>query len=256
MFKFKKKVKKTRSVREDILVNEKDSPLASEAFINLATNLTFAVSGKEDKKAIVIAVTSPLSAEGKSTVCANTAVALAKIKGRTLLIDADMRKPRIHKFFGIQGKAGLSSYLSGQKDADSIIINADEKNLSLIVCGVIPPNPAELLSGDGMKKLIDKFSSQYDYIIIDTPPLGIVSDTLNLSSVCDGYVIVVRSNVTTKSEVDNLIIKFNLAKIKILGCVLNNVELNKKGYYRHYKYRSYGKYESYESHQNHEGKAD
>ena len=170
----------------------------------------------------------------------NIAITLAQqVNTKVLLIDCDLRKPKVNRFFHLQTSPGLTSYLGGMKDMESIIRHTDDPNLDLITSGVIVPNPSELLAGNEMKKLIEEMESKYDYIIFDTPPVNVVVDALSLAGFADGYVIVVKEGSTLKPELRHAVITLEHAKVKILGIILNGSRLEEK---EEYKYR----YERYE----------
>lgn len=209
----------------------------SEAYKMARTNLAFSLVKKGCKK---IAFTSSFAGEGKSTTSVNIAITLAQqVNTKVLLIDCDLRKPKVNRFFHLQTSPGLTSYLGGMKDMESIIRHTDDPNLDLITSGVIVPNPSELLAGNEMKKLIEEMESKYDYIIFDTPPVNVVVDALSLAGFADGYVIVVKEGSTLKPELRHAVITLEHAKVKILGIILNGSRLEEK---EEYKYR----YERYE----------
>ena len=209
----------------------------SEAYKTARTNLSFSLVKSECKK---IAFTSPLSGEGKSTTSVNMAITLAQqVNTKVLLIDCDLRKPKVNRFFNLQSSPGLTNYLGGMKDMESIIRRTDDPNLSLITSGVIVPNPSELLSSDGMRRLVREMESQFDYIIFDTPPVNVVTDALALAGLTDGYVIVVKEGSTLKPELLRAVTSLEHAKVKILGIILNGSKIEEK---EDYKYR----YERYE----------
>lgn len=212
----------------------------SEAYKMARTNLAFSLVKKGCKK---IAFTSPFVGEGKSTTSVNIAITLAQqVNTKVLLIDCDLRKPKVNRFFHLQTSPGLTSYLGGMKDMESIIRHTDDPNLDLITSGVIVPNPSELLAGNEMKKLIEEMESKYDYIIFDTPPVNVVVDALSLAGFADGYVIVVKEGSTLKPELRHAVITLEHAKVKILGIILNGSRLEEKEEYKYRKYR----YERYE----------
>jgi capsular exopolysaccharide synthesis family protein len=212
----------------------------SEAYKMARTNLAFSLVKKGCKK---IAFTSPFVGEGKSMTSVNIAITLAQqVNTKVLLIDCDLRKPKVNRFFHLQTSPGLTSYLGGMKDMESIIRHTDDPNLDLITSGVIVPNPSELLAGNEMKKLIEEMESKYDYIIFDTPPVNVVVDALSLAGFADGYVIVVKEGSTLKPELRHAVITLEHAKVKILGIILNGSRLEEKEEYKYRKYR----YERYE----------
>lgn len=209
----------------------------SEAYKMARTNLAFSLVKKGCRK---IVFTSSFSGEGKSTTSVNMAITLAQqVNTKVLLVDCDLRNPKVNRFFHLQTSPGLTGYLGGMKDMESIVRHTDDSNLDLITSGVIVPNPSELLAGGEMKKLIEEMESKYDFIIFDTPPVNVVIDALSLAGLADGYVVVVKEGFTLKPELRRAVTTLEHAKVKILGIILNGSRLEEK---EDYKYR----YERYE----------
>jgi capsular exopolysaccharide synthesis family protein len=153
-------------------------------------------------------------------------------------MDCDLRKPMIHKVFGLDEAQGLSTYLSGDVRIEKVVHSAGITNLSLVPCGIIPPNPSELISSEKMKALLQAMSEQYDHILIDSPPLMNVSDSVILSSMVDGVILVVHGGKSTRTVARRARQELMNVGAKIFGVVLNNVDLRGNGYdeyyYRHY----------------------
>ena len=209
----------------------------SEAYKTARTNLSFSLVKSGCRK---IVFTSPFSGEGKSTTSVNMAITLAQqVNTKVLLIDCDLRKPKINRFFHLQSSPGLTGYLGGMKEMDSIIRHTEDPNLDLVTSGVIVPNPSELLASEAMRRLISEEESKYDYIIFDTPPVNVIVDSLSLANLADGYVVVVKEGSTLKPELRRAVTTLEHAKVKILGIILNGSRLEEK---EDYKYR----YERYE----------
>lgn len=209
--------------------------VSNEAFNTIRTNLRF--SKIKENCAEVIAITSATPHDGKSYVAINTAYALAKSGLKVLLIDADLRKPTIAKKLNLRTSIGLTELiLDMAKVKDVTIKNIFNESLDLIVSGTIPPNPSELLGSDQMKKIIKDLSLKYDYIILDMPPVESVIDTISLSEVLDGAVMVVRHKLTRKSTLRESMRQLDFASIKVLGFVYNAYELENRRYYNSYKY--------------------
>lgn len=216
-----------------------NSPFAiTEAYKTLRTNLIFSTGDTGCKKYVV---TSSLPGEGKTTNSVNLAVSFAQTGKKVLLIDADLRKPRVHKYFEIEDKTGLSNVLSGIFDGEKkdVINKTPVENLDVVYSGHIPPNPIELLASDNMRVFIETVEKIYDFIVIDTPPINVVSDALVLSKYVTGYILVLRSNITVYQSLESAIAKFELANVKPIGIILNDYESNKKEYSSRYKYRRY-----------------
>lgn len=203
-----------------------------EAYRTLRTNISFSLVQKEGAKVII--VTSSVAKEGKSTVSLNLARIMAQANSKVLIIDCDLRKPRLHKFYRTKCIPGVSNVLIGECDVSQIVNKTDEENLSVIYSGTIPPNPAEMLGSDEMKKFIEKLRQQYDYIILDTPPVLPVADALVLSQLADGAIIVALQGYTTHSMLKNSLSKLEFAKAKTLGIVLNGATPEKEKKYNRY----------------------
>ena len=196
---------------------------------------------KKGCKTIIVSSSNPN--EGKTTTTVNIAISIAQADHRVLLIDADLRKPKIHHYFSVANSPGLTNYLgdsiSLKKKADlfSVIHPTEYENLSILCSGSIPPNPAELLGSELMSDFLNEISTKYDYIIIDTPPINVVSDALPLIREADGVVLVVRQNQTTHPDLQKALSSLEFIDAKLLGFVVNFVE-SKAG--RKYSYKGYG----------------
>lgn len=213
-----------------------------EAYNTLRTNLMFC--GKDIK---TICITSCIPGEGKSTVSIRLAASMAEGGKRVLLLDADLRKSTMFKKLKVnQSVVGLSQYLSGMNSEEEIIYNTNIQGLDIIFTGPIPPNPSDLLSNKYFKLLLDNNREVYDYIIIDTPPLGLVIDSANVAQSCDGAVIVIQSDVNSYKLVQKIIKQLEKSNCRVLGAVLNKVE-NKHQRYYGLTYKKYygGAYASY-----------
>jgi succinoglycan biosynthesis transport protein ExoP len=203
---------------------------------------TFILLSSPESPPKTILITSPGEKEGKSTISANIASALVESLGNGIIIDADMRKPRLHHTFGTGNKQGLSTYLSGNtefKGVDGILIKPTPvKGLNLMTSGPIPPNPSELLFSQRMKDLMDSLYSLYNFVIIDAPPVMGMPDSLFLSSIVDGTILVVKAGETPKNALLETKKIFSNVNSKLLGVVLNGVKKTdlKYGYYSRYFY--------------------
>ena len=208
----------------------------AESCRSILTNIELS---SEDKK-ITMLVTSSSPMEGKTTIAANLASSMAEQGLKTLLIDTDLRKPRLHKVFKLENKNGLTLFTSGNKSINEIIIKTKIKNLDIITSGIIPPNAIQILNGNKFELLLNDLKKRYDRIIFDTPPVSIVSDALIISKKVNGVVIVTKYGKTNKHILKESRDKFLFAKSNILGAVLNQANMTKS-----YKYNKYGKYYSY-----------
>lgn len=217
-----------------------------EAYKTIRANIMFSVMKKGCK---MIVVTSSAPNEGKTTTTVNLAVSISQADQKVLLIDGDLRKPKVHQYFSVPNSPGLTNYLgdkiSGKRSADlfSVIHPTEYENLCVLCSGTIPPNPAELLGSELMADFLNDVSKDFDYIIIDTPPVNVVSDSLPLIRESDGVVLVVRSNQSTHPELQRALASLEFIDAKILGFVVNFVE-SKAGKYSRggYSYGKYGKY--------------
>ncbi|MEE1043302.1 MAG: CpsD/CapB family tyrosine-protein kinase [Clostridia bacterium] len=252
-FKFKGKQKENKGISYDGVKNKESTILninskfyVSEAYKTLRTNILFSSSDYGCKSFVV---TSAIPGEGKTTNAINLAISFAQTEKKVVLIDADLRKPKLHKYFEIGNKVGISNVISGVYDGTEkdFIQKTHVENLDLITSGHIPPNPIELLASDSMYELIKELEANYDYIIIDTPPINVVSDALVLSKTVTGYILVTRSDYTEYQSLSNAMSTFELANIKPLGVILNDFTRNTSNYSHKgkYKYKSYYNYYRY-----------
>lgn len=209
----------------------------SEAYKAARTNLMFMLAGEGCKRVVI---TSANASEGKTTTCINMAITFAQTGSKTLIIDADMRKPRVHRNFRIQSSPGLSDKLGGFSDIDCIY-GTEFDNLSVMPSGTIPPNPAELLSSKPMLSLLDKLSESFEYIFIDTPPVDVVTDAAALARYINGVVLVARHNTSTKESTKVAVTALEQAGAVVLGFILNDVNIDNT-HYSHYKYKNYYQY--------------
>ena len=201
-------------------ISKKTEFEVKEAYNELRSNLRFTISKNDCKKIII---NSPIPEDGKSTTSANIAIAIAKTGSKVLLIDCDLRKGRIHNFFHINNKPGISDSLSGIVNEKEVIQSTPYENLHVIAMGTIPPNPTELLGSSKMEEIILKFENNYNYIIIDTPPVNVVPDVLSLTKLSDGIVIVVCERVTSHPDIVKALNKYRLADAEVLGFVINEI---------------------------------
>lgn len=232
---------------------EKEDYRVREAFKTLRSNIEFC---GEDIKSI--AVTSCTPNEGKSSIAMEMAKAFAQAGKRTALIDADMRKSvLVGRYRTGAVKMGLTHVLAGRAGVEEILCETNVPNLYIAFSGPVPPNPSELLGGERFEKMMKSLRTTFDYVIVDTPPLGSVIDAAVAAKRCDGTVLVVESNAVSYHFVQKVKEQLEMAQCRILGVVLNKVDMTTKGYYGHYG-RYYGKYygKYYGSYGNHseEGK--
>lgn len=222
----------------------KDAPFAyAEAFKTLRTNLSFASITKQYKKIII---TSAIPGEGKSTVAANLAIALAESGAKVLLVGCDMRNPTLNKLLNIhfKYKEGLTSVLTSKATEEECIFCNPKLKCDVLLSGAQPPNPAELLSSPQMKDMLDRLSEKYDYIICDTPPVNVVTDAVALSQFCDGVILVVRQKSTAKDHVWAAKRNLDAVQANIIGTILSCYDMSDdtkfmNSYYGGYYYYGY-----------------
>jgi capsular exopolysaccharide synthesis family protein len=213
--------------RQLITETDKASPI-SEQYRTIRTNIEFSSIDKELKTFVV---TSSGPGEGKSTTAANLAVVMAQNGQSVLIVDADMRKPTGHYTFGVMNNRGLTNVLSKQDTLEEAVQKTKVENLSVLTCGPIPPNPAELLNSRMMELILENAQELFDTIIIDTPPVMAVTDAQILASKCDGTILVISSGKAEKEQVKKtkeLLVKANA---NLLGAILNNKDVDEGHYY-------------------------
>ena len=206
-----------------------------EAYKSLRTNLQFCGN---DKK--VITITSSVSGEGKSTVTLNLAVSLAESGKKVMIVDADMRRSVLLGRVAVNSNVkGLSYFLSNQSKLEEVVCSTNVENLHIIFSGPVPPNPTELLDSEVFREMLDILRQTYDYILIDTPPLGSVIDSAIVAKISDGAIFVIQSEAISYRFACNVKAQLEKSNCPILGVVLNKLNILNRGYYS----RNYGKYE-------------
>ena len=227
-----------------IAVFENQNNLMSETFRNIRTNLQFML--ENDKK--VILVTSTVSGEGKSFISANLAISLSLLGKKVVIVGLDIRKPGLNKVFNIPRKeVGITQYLANPEKnlMDLVQLSDVSKNLYILPGGTVPPNPTELLARDGLDKAIETLKKNFDYVILDTAPVGMVTDTLLIGRVADLSVYVFRADYTHKNEYTLINELAEKDKLPSLCTVINGLDLKKRKYGYYYGYGKYGKYYGY-----------
>ena len=213
---------------------------AGESYKLLRTNLGFCLPDN-GKKCHVIGITSATQGEGKSTTSVNLGYSLAEAGYHTLLMDCDMRLPTISARLSLNAAPGLSNLIAGNSNGSTVQQSGIQNNLYVVASGDIPPNPSELLTSDRMGVILDEFSKYYDYIVLDLPPVNIVSDALAVSRLTDGIVLVVRENYSDKRSIRDAVAKFRFSNANILGFVLTCAGIDTKSGYKKTG-TNYGKY--------------
>jgi len=205
----------------------------AEAYRVLRTNVQFS---SVDKKLKTLVMTSAIPGEGKTTSICNMAVTFAQAGHKVLLIDGDLRKPAVHKVFGEKIDKGLSLAITNLVNYKSHIIHSEISKLDLLLAGPIPPNPAELLSSNNFKTLLEILEKSYDYIFIDSPPVSPFTDAVIMSTITDGVILVVSSG---KADKEVILYSYNLFKninVKVIGVILNNLDVKSRTNYNYYYY--------------------
>lgn len=227
--------KKNLSVSQ-LLVNKKPNSVFTEAFRTIRSNLQFISHGAETK---IITVSSTISGEGKTFVAINLGGIIATSGRKVLILDLDLRKPRIHLAFNVDNSKGMSTLLIGKNEIKECVLKTDIENFDFITAGPIPPNPSELANSKAMQDILDELEEHYDFIIIDTPPVGIVSDALSNLQRANYPIYVMKANVSKRHFIENanrLVHEKNIANLSI---ILNGIELNQKNYGYGYGYGYY-----------------
>ena len=218
---------------------------ATEQYKLLRTNLEFTLP--VDQKCPIIGVTSSMRGEGKSTTAVNLSYVLAEKGKKVLLIDGDLRIPSIAKKMNIASSPGLTDLLMG-KGAQIIDFQSELlKNWYIIPAGEIPPNPSELLGSRRMATILNELKESFDYIIVDLPPVNIVSDALSIANLITGMIVVIREDYTEKKELERCMRQLTLSNANVLGCVMNEAKSGSGSYGKYKKYRYYKYYRYYQS---------
>ncbi len=225
---------------KDLLLHRDPKSLAAECTRAIRTNLLFMSPDKPFKRMLV---TSSGPQEGKSTTAINLGITMAQSGNRVLVIDTDMRRPRLHKAFHISNEVGVSSLVVGEGRLEDALKTTDVPNLFVLPCGPIPPNPAELMHTKAFGELLDQLGAKFDLLILDSPPVGAVSDAVVLATLVDGVVVVLKAGKTQRDLAKRTVKALRDVKANVYGAVLNDVDLKKSkygDYYYAYAYRYYG----------------
>ncbi len=220
----------------ELVVISQPKTVASESYRSIRTRVVFS-SPEHPPQTILI--TSSTGEEGKTITAANLAVTMAQTGSKVVMLDCDMRKPRLHHLFGLDRDKGVSNVLVGDMNLFDVVVKTEVPNLNAIACGPIPPNPSELLGSNAMVGMLGELSETYDRIIIDSPPLVAVTDAIVLSGVVDGTVLVLRANSTSKDVARTGVSHLKAVNANMLGIILNRVDLEKNAYYYKQNYYTY-----------------
>ncbi|MBR6569342.1 MAG: CpsD/CapB family tyrosine-protein kinase [Clostridia bacterium] len=248
----RKKNKKALPQTEQGLFGKKLNFAAREAFKLLRTNLLFALPESEEGRARIIGITSSIKGEGKSTTVVNLASTLAEQNARVLIVECDLRLPTMHKKLNIRSKPGLSRVLINREPMEDYIQTIEVEQLNdqiitfeVLVAGEVPPNPSELIGSGRMQRRLEQLAAQYDFILLDLPPVTAVTDALVATKLVDGVVMVVRNEHADRRALNEAIRQLRLVGGKILGFVFTCAGGTMGGYRYKYRYgKKYGKYRS------------
>lgn len=237
----KKKKKNSKVFNAKKMLLSSDSSFSiQESFKTLRTNVTFSLPGQKNR---CIGIVSANRGEGKSTVAVNLAISLAQIDKKVVIIDCDMRIPTVASKLGMENRPGLSDYLADEEGYNRLpIVRNDDHNIDVIPAGTIPPDPTKLIESPQMVELIEALKTVYDYIIVDFPPICVVSDAAILSSAIDGYLIVTLHGSTETSQLDETLRQLSFAKANVLGFIYNSKPASRKSYKKNSKYYYYYEY--------------
>lgn len=236
--------KKAANFQNDIGINNRHSFLFTEAYKSLRTNVLFSLQKDGCRK---LMVTSSLAGEGKSTVATQLAVSFAQMGASVLMADCDLRRGKVHRLFDAKRSPGLANVLAGFSDINTAVQKTRIDNLYLLPAGVVPPNPAELLASGRMDVLMEELSKSFDYIIMDTSPINVISDALPLAGRVDGVIVVARQNYTDRDSLAKCIKNLEFASAKVLGVVFNDVSAKDSAKGRRYGYYKGDYYSSHSS---------
>lgn len=236
--------KKKKSVpRRYHLINDNSNFLIKESYKSIRTNLMSLLSVYEGSKSIVL--TSPESTDGKTLSVSNIAISFAQLGYKTLVVDADMRKPKIQRIFSVKSELGLADYLGGFTN-EMPIERSKYENLDIVTAGTLPPDPTRLLLSANFARFLEKAKENYDYIFFDAPPVNLLTDAVLIAKQTLGCVLVVRYNFTTKEGLAAAKNEIESGNAELLGVILNHVDLNSKTYKNKIYTKNSYNYYSYE----------
>jgi len=238
---FLKKIPDRKDLTQEQRQQNKHLSYISESYKNIRANIIFSMAGNKSDTANIIMFTSAEPGVGKTTTCINVADAFAEANARVLVIDADLRRPSVERYItGKKEKKGLSDYIGGFCELEDIIVRPEECKFDCIFSGRTPPNPSELLMLDQVTDMLKTLAEQYDYIFVDVPPLGIVSETIYLTQFVNGVILIAKPYNTHYNKLQNAIEALKFANANFLGFVLNGVlNRQKNRYYKSGRYYYY-----------------
>lgn len=235
---FKKSDKSKNSSRPKEALSDKSKFAIVEAYKAARTNIMFSLSSSEKKS---FCVTSFSKGEGKSTASSNLAISFSKLDRKVVIVDCDLRRPNLHNILKIDNTKGLSDVIAKMTTLDEAIHHDVIPCLDVLTSGTIPPNPSELICSPAFESLMKRLEEEYDYVIIDSPPVGVVADALMIKNTVAGYIVVLRERSTTHGEIEKIMSNFKLADAKVLGflkvgCDAKARKSYKNGYYSYQYY--------------------
>jgi capsular exopolysaccharide synthesis family protein len=225
--------------RIELVCHEEPSSILAEAYRSIRTSL---LVSSPDRPPKIVLVTSTVPGEGKTTTATNMAVSLTQTQSRVVLIDCDMRKPRVHDLFNLKGKPGLSSFLTGMSPLKEVVHETQIPNLFVIPCGVVPPNPGELIVSNRFRQLLQTLAEYFDYVILDSPPISNVSDARVLAANSERTVLVVKAGSTPRRQVHDAAMHLIEAHAQLAGVVLNDLDFRSRPSYYSYSASYYAAY--------------
>ncbi len=234
-----RRAKKSPTTTPFLIAESDPKSPASEAYRTLRTNIQFAGL---DRPCRSIVITSASVGEGKTTTVANFGVVAAQAGSRVCLVDSDLRRPALHRLFGVENKRGLTTALIEGVPFVEVAQPTSIPNLSIVTSGPRPPNPAEVVGSKRMRELVEAAGSDFDLILFDTPPVISVSDGVTLSAQCDGVILVIRVGTIPHDVARRAAEQIEAVKGRILGVLLNSLDLRRDGYYYYNYYRYYHAY--------------
>ncbi len=240
--KYQKLLGDADKIQRRMVTQEDPKSPVSEAYRSLRTSLVYSTKSEKSNSNVIL-VSSPGPGEGKTTTIVNLAITYANLGKRTILLDTDLRKPVVHKVFSIDREPGITRYLSGlEEDHTNIINKTDVKNLDVVTCGVVPPNPSELLSSQKMELLVEKLNKEYDVVLFDSPPLLAVTDSFISMKYASQFILVIRCAKTEKGALNRSLQQLELANAPFKGVVMNAIDVSNSygGYYYNYYQYYYG----------------
>lgn len=235
--------KKRRSSRRQqplqLISDEGKHSMAAEAYRTLRTNLSLS---QVDKPLHTLLVTSCIPREGKSTTVANLGVTFAMAEKKVLIIDADLRRPILHRLFGVPNNLGLTHSLSDAAEFEQVLTPTRVPNLWVVTSGIIPPNPSELLGSQKMHAFLTRAMKQFDMVLLDSPPISSLADASILGAIVDGVLFIVKVNMANRDLILKAKEQLQTVGANIVGVALNDVDIKRDGYYQYYYYYNYEYY--------------